>query len=123
MTVATDAGEALQTPENSGKAPTVIKLLVAATFVVILNETIMINAMPRLMVDFEVTARTAQWLSSVFMLTMAAVIPITGWFLQRVTTRTAYTVAMSVSAPPWLGWPPPSRSSWSAVGFRQPERR
>ena len=29
----------------------------------------------------------AQWLSTAFMLTMAVVIPVTGWFLQRVTTR------------------------------------
>jgi len=75
--------------------PLVIKLLVGATFVAILNETIMINAVPRLMVDFGITPRTAQWLSTVFMLTMAAVIPITGWFLQRVTTRTAYGIAMA----------------------------
>jgi DHA2 family lincomycin resistance protein-like MFS transporter len=61
---------------------------------VILNETIMINAIPRLMTDFAVEPRTAQWLSSIFMLTMAAVIPVTGWFLQRVTTRTAFMVAM-----------------------------
>lgn len=80
---------------GTGRTPTVIKLLVAATFVVILNETIMINAMPRLMADFAVTERTAQWISSIFMLTMAAVIPVTGWFLQRVPTRTAYAVAMS----------------------------
>ncbi|WP_019200463.1 MDR family MFS transporter [Tsukamurella sp. 1534] len=78
-----------------GRTPLVIKLLVAATFVVILNETIMINAIPRLMTDFHVDARAAQWLSTVFMLTMAAVIPVTGWFLQRVSTRTAYAVAMS----------------------------
>ncbi|WP_183100412.1 MDR family MFS transporter [Nocardioides pelophilus] len=78
-----------------GKTPLVIKLLVAATFVVILNETTMINAIPRLMVDFDIDYRAAQWLSTVFMLTMAAVIPLTGWFLQRVTTRTAYAVAMS----------------------------
>src|SRR5690349_3702848 len=77
------------------KTPLIIKLLVASTFVVILNETIMINAIPRLMVDFDVTPRAAQWLSSIFMLTMAAVIPITGWFLQRVTTRKAYSVAMT----------------------------
>ncbi len=97
MTVATDAVESGGSVATaSGKTPLVVKLLVAATFVVILNETIMINAMPRLMIDFDVTARTAQWLSSVFMLTMAAVIPITGWFLQRVTTRSAYTVAMVV---------------------------
>ncbi|MCW2752327.1 MAG: major facilitator transporter [Aeromicrobium sp.] len=82
-------------PAAAEKTPLVIKLLVAATFVVILNETIMINAMPRLMADFDVTARTAQWISSIFMLTMAAVIPVTGWFLQRVTTRAAYTIAMT----------------------------
>ena len=55
----------------------------------------MINAIPRLMADFDVSPRSAQWLSSIFMLTMAAVIPVTGWFLQRFTTRTAYTVAMA----------------------------
>ncbi len=74
----------------------VLRWLVVATFVVILNETIMVNAIPRLMTDFEVSARAAQWLSTAFMLTMATVIPVTGWFLQRVTTRTAFTVAMSL---------------------------
>src|SRR5262249_47877805 len=62
----------------------------------ILNETIMINAIPRLMADLEVTERAAQWVSTAFMLTMAAVIPTTGWFLQRVSTRRAYAVAMGV---------------------------
>ena len=80
--------------DQTGRTPLVIKLLVAATFVVILNETIMINAIPRLMADFAIDERSAQWLSTVFMLTMAAVIPLTGWFLQRVSTRTAYAVAM-----------------------------
>lgn len=77
-----------------GKTPLVIKLLVAATFVVILNETIMANALPALITEFDITERTAQWISTAFMLTMAAVIPVTGWFLQRVTTRAAYATAM-----------------------------
>lgn len=81
---------------TAGGTPTVVRLLVIATFVVILNETIMINAIPRLMQDLEVTERAAQWVSTAFMLTMAAVIPVTGWFLQRVTTRRAYAVAMGV---------------------------
>src|ERR1700750_2795582 len=72
----------------------VLRWLVGATFVVILNETIMINAIPRLMVDFHVDANAAQWLSTTFMLTMAVVIPVTGWFLQRVTTRFAFGLAM-----------------------------
>ena len=90
------------TPESpaSGVTPApdsaVLRWLVGATFVVILNETIMINAIPRLMADFGVNANTAQWLSTAFMLTMAVVIPVTGWFLQRVTTRFAFGLAMGV---------------------------
>jgi DHA2 family lincomycin resistance protein-like MFS transporter len=76
----------------------VLRWLVGATFIVILNETIMVNAIPRLMVEFDVTARSAQWLSTAFMLTMAVVIPVTGWFLQRVTTRQAFALAMTVFA-------------------------
>ncbi|MEU7768608.1 MDR family MFS transporter [Nocardia sp. NPDC049190] len=83
-------------PALGGRTPTVIRVLVLATFVVILNETIMINAIPRLMADLAVTERAAQWVSTAFMLTMAAVIPTTGWFLQRVSTRQAYAVAMAV---------------------------
>ena len=74
----------------------VLRWLVLATFVVILNETIMVNAIPRLMVELDITARSAQWLSTAFMLTMAVVIPVTGWFLQRVTTRQAFATAMTV---------------------------
>jgi MFS transporter, DHA2 family, lincomycin resistance protein len=76
------------------RTPPVVRLLVLATFVVILNETIMINAIPRLMESLHVTEQSAQWVSTAFMLTMAAVIPVTGWFLQRVTTRRAFAVAM-----------------------------
>ncbi|GII76194.1 MFS transporter [Sphaerisporangium rufum] len=79
-----------------GRTPPVIRLLVLATFVVILNETIMVNAIPRLMVSLNITEQSAQWLSTAFMLTMAAVIPITGWFLQRVSTRHAYATAMGL---------------------------
>ncbi|MEU8274974.1 MDR family MFS transporter [Microbispora bryophytorum] len=78
------------------RTPAVIRLLVLATFVVILNETIMINAIPRLMTALHITEQTAQWLSTAFMLTMAAVIPATGWFLQRVPTRHAYATAMGL---------------------------
>ena len=74
----------------------VLRWLVAAAFVVILNETIMFNALPSLMREFEVDVTTAQWLSTAFMLTMAVVIPVTGWFLQRVTTRQAFGLAMAV---------------------------
>lgn len=105
-----------------GRTPAVIRLLVLATFVVILNETIMINAIPRLMGALRITEQTAQWLSTAFMLTMAAVIPITGWFLQRVSTRTAYTTAMGLFllARRWPASRRRSRCCWSPASSRRP---
>ncbi len=102
MTTTSDSAEARPqavTPAPAGPAADqpdygVLRWLVLATFIVILNETVMINAIPRLMAEFAVSARSAQWLTSGFMLTMAVVIPVTGWFLQRVTTRAAFATAM-----------------------------
>ena len=74
----------------------VIGTLLVATFVVILNETIMNVALPRLMDDLQVSASTVQWLSTAFLLTMGVVIPTTGFLLQRLPTRTVFLVAMGL---------------------------
>ncbi len=76
----------------------VVWLLLAAAFVAILNETTMGVAIPHLIVDLGITAVAAQWLTTAFMLTMAVVIPITGFLLQRFTTRTMFVAAMSLFA-------------------------
>ncbi|MFT2752949.1 DHA2 family efflux MFS transporter permease subunit [Clavibacter sp. Sh2088] len=77
-------------------APLVIGLLVVAAFVVILNETIMSVALPSLMADLQITTATAQWLTTGFMLTMAVVIPATGFILQRFSTRRVFGAAMTL---------------------------
>lgn len=74
----------------------VIWLLLAASFVVILNETIMGVAIPHLVVDLGISVSAAQWLTTAFMLTMAVVIPITGFLLQRFATRPIFIAAMSL---------------------------
>ena len=74
----------------------VINLLLVSSFVVILNETIMSVAIPRLMVSLGVTAGAAQWVTSAFLLTMAVVIPMTGFLLQRLHTRAVFLLAMSL---------------------------
>src|SRR3954453_7191252 len=74
----------------------VIWLLLAAAFVAILNETTMGVAIPHLITDLGITALQAQWLTTAFMLTMAVVIPITGFLLRRFTTRQMYIAAMSL---------------------------
>lgn len=75
---------------------TVIGVLLVATFVVILNETIMGVALPVLLTELGVTAAVGQWLTAGFLLTMAVVIPITGYLIQRVPARVLYGVAMSL---------------------------
>src|SRR5512147_1932416 len=75
---------------------TVIRLLLVSAFVVILNETIMGVAIPRLMASLGVDAAAAQWLTTAFLLTMAVVIPITGFLLQRLHTRTIFIAAMTL---------------------------
>ncbi|MFF2268190.1 MDR family MFS transporter [Cellulosimicrobium cellulans] len=74
----------------------VIALLLGSAFVVILNETTMSVALAPLMEDLGITASTGQWLTTAFMLTMAVVIPATGFLLQRLGTRGAYLLAMSL---------------------------
>ena len=84
-------------PAALGPAETrVIWLLLAAAFVAILNETTMGVAIPHLIDDLGITAVAAQWLTTAFMLTMAVVIPITGFLLRRFTTRAMFITAMSL---------------------------
>ena len=85
-------------PDHGARNTRVIWLLLGATFVVFLNETIMSVAIPELVDDLGVTLSAAQWLTTAFMLTMAVVIPVTGFVLQRITTRPAFLLAMTLFA-------------------------
>src|SRR5690606_14823731 len=73
-----------------------IALLMASAFTVILNETTMSVALPPIMDELGVTPTTGQWLTTAFMLTMAVVIPATGYLINRLGTRGAYLLAMSL---------------------------
>jgi DHA2 family lincomycin resistance protein-like MFS transporter len=73
-----------------------LAVLLVGTFVVILNETAMNVALSRIMTDLAVDERTAQWLTTGFMLTMAVVIPTSGWLLQRLSTRQVFGLAMAL---------------------------
>lgn len=96
--------EANRTPQNTpngdgtfgAREQLAIWLLLVSAFVVILNETVMGVALPRLMEDLRITAAEGQWLTTAFLLTMSVVIPITGMLIQRVRTRPLFLLAMSL---------------------------
>jgi MFS transporter, DHA2 family, lincomycin resistance protein len=91
---------ASSTGASSDKLPRehvkVIALLLVSAFVVILNETTMGVALPAVMEEFDIPESTGQWLTTGFLLTMAVIIPTTGWLLQRLGTRGAFILAMSL---------------------------
>ena len=81
---------------TSARNRLVIGILMVSTFVVILNETIIGIALPDFMKSLKISASAGQWLSAAFMLTMAVVIPITGFLLQRFNTRPVFITAMAL---------------------------
>jgi len=88
-------GAAAGPVDNSARNRLVIGILMVSTFVVILNETIIGVALPQFLKQLHIDASQGQWLSAAFMLTMAIVIPITGFLLQRFNTRPIFIAAMS----------------------------
>ncbi|RZQ63053.1 DHA2 family efflux MFS transporter permease subunit [Amycolatopsis suaedae] len=86
------------TPADESRGTTrptlVIGVLVLSAFVMILNETILSVALRDLSIDLAVPTTTVQWLTSGFLLTMAVVIPTTGFLLERFTPRQVFVASL-----------------------------
>lgn len=94
-----DTAPAATSDRASGhRAGLLIGVLVVSAFVMILNETILSVALRNLTVELDVSTTTVQWLTSGFLLTMAVVIPTTGFLLERFTPRQMFLAALSLFA-------------------------
>ncbi|MEA5360747.1 DHA2 family efflux MFS transporter permease subunit [Amycolatopsis sp., V23-08] len=91
-TVHTAPASRTAAPAGSGL---LIGVLVLSAFVMILNETILSVALRDLTVDLNVPTTTVQWLTSGFLLTMAVVIPTTGFLLERFSPRQVFVVSLT----------------------------
>lgn len=90
----TDAPPALIEEKMPRAHKLTIGALLVAAFVMILNETIMNVALTPLREEFQVSETVIQWLTTAFMLTLAVVIPTTGFMIQRFSLRAVFTAAM-----------------------------
>ncbi|MGG3805245.1 DHA2 family efflux MFS transporter permease subunit [Metabacillus fastidiosus] len=68
--------------------------MILGAFLATLNQTIMSVATPELMIDFNISATTAQWLTTGYMLVNGILIPMTAYFMQRFTTRQLFQSSM-----------------------------
>ncbi|WP_035423780.1 DHA2 family efflux MFS transporter permease subunit [Bacillus sp. UNC438CL73TsuS30] len=74
----------------------IFAVLIAGAFVAFLNQTVINVALPQIMNSFQISAATANWLSTIFMLTNGIVIPITAFLMQRYTTRQLFLFSMGI---------------------------
>lgn len=90
----------LSKAESKRKKPinrnVVLAVLVSGAFVIILNQTLMNTALPALMLDFDITANSAQWVTTIFMLVNGIMIPVTAFLIQKFSTRSLFFTAMGL---------------------------
>lgn len=79
--------------KGAKRGPIVAALIIGA-FVAILNETLLNIAFPDLMTEFGVGMSTIQWLSTVYMLVIGILVPVTALLQQWFTTRQMFLSAM-----------------------------
>lgn len=76
----------------------VMAVLLAGAFVIILNQTLLNTALPAFMADFGISANSAQWVTTLFMLVNGIMIPATAFLIEKFSTRTMFFAAMGVFA-------------------------
>ncbi|WP_025691155.1 MDR family MFS transporter [Paenibacillus zanthoxyli] len=81
---------------NNIKRGPIMFALIIGLFVAALNETLMGNALPDLMKSFDLSAATAQWLSTAFMLVVGVLVPVTAILQQWFSTRKIFLSAMGL---------------------------
>ncbi len=76
----------------------IVAVLLAGSFLGILNQTLLVTAIPPIMTDLNLTENTAQWLTTIFMLVNGIMIPITAFLVETFTTRRLFLTAMTIFA-------------------------
>lgn len=75
------------------RAGFVVVLLMGA-FLTILNQTLLVTALPKIIEDLHVSAYDAQWLITSFMLINGILIPASAYLLHQIESRKLYLIAM-----------------------------
>jgi EmrB/QacA subfamily drug resistance transporter len=72
----------------------IVGVVVAGAFIALLNQTVMGPALPALMSDFQITEGTVQWVTSIYMLISGIMVPISGYLIDKFSTRKLFLSAM-----------------------------
>jgi EmrB/QacA subfamily drug resistance transporter len=92
-------------------------VVVLGTIMAILDSTIVAVALSRLAGDLHASLSTIQWVTTAYLLSLAVVIPVSGWAVHRIGAKPVYMAALALfvagSALCGLAW-----SATALIGFR-----
>lgn len=71
-----------------------LSIVLSGSFACMLNQNVISPLLPVIMVEFSVSAEMVQWLTTVYMLISAIMIPITAFLLERYSLRGLFIVSM-----------------------------
>ncbi|MEK4229220.1 MDR family MFS transporter [Solibacillus sp. FSL H8-0538] len=81
---------------TNSKRTMIVAILLSAAFVSILNQTLLMIAMPPIMADFQVDVSAAQWLTTIYLLTNGILIPITAFLIGKFSNRMLLIAALGL---------------------------
>src|SRR5690625_4707275 len=73
-----------------------IAILLGGSFLAILNQTLLITATPHIMMEFNLSENSGQWVTTIFMLVNGIMIPITAFLMETFTTRRLFIASMLI---------------------------
>lgn len=74
----------------------IVSVLLAASFVALLNQTLLIVAIPPIMGEFGIDPDQAQWVTTAFMLMNGIMIPITAFLIEKFSSKALLIFAISI---------------------------
>lgn len=76
----------------------IVSILLAASFVSLLNQTLLIVALPSIMEEFSISPSLAQWVTTGFMMANGVMIPITAFLIEKYSSKALLIFALGVFA-------------------------
>ena len=71
-------------------------VILGACILCSLLQTVMNTALPAVMAEFQITAGTAQWLTSGYSLAMGVMTPLTAYLIKRFPTKNLFCIALVI---------------------------
>ncbi|OLP65635.1 putative multidrug resistance protein EmrY [Bacillus pumilus] len=84
------------TTHTSYNRSVIVGIFLVGAFVAILNQTLLIPAIPHIMEEFNIDVSKGQWLTTAFMLTNGILIPITAFLIEKFSSRALVLTALSI---------------------------